>query len=187
MFMPSFASRALGALAALAIPVLTACESVPVDVTDRSLKSIPVVHLATPGIRIEARDKSFTLTSGQQAYTPFEMDIWSADATPYLPANIVNGFGAAKTAGAKDVLVYVEGRAAPLYGVLVLSKVFNAASGPGTRSYQIAIPQDKIDAAYSGVTAVVYEDVLWKQVWNSGYTVDNRWHSWVLWLSATPI
>ncbi len=186
MALRSLATRGLGLLAAMAMLGLAACESIPVDITDKGMKSIPIVHVATPGIRIEARDGSFKLATGQ-ARTPFEMDIWSVDATPYVDANIVNGFGAAKTAGAKDVAVYVEGRVQPLYGVLVLSKVFNAAGGPGTRSYQIAIPQDKLDAAYAGVTAVVFEDVLWKQIWDTGYTVDNRWRTWILWLSATPI
>ena len=186
MAVRSLASRGFGILAAALMLGLAACESVPVDITDRGMKSIPIVHVATPGVRIEARDGSFTLTTGQ-ARTPYEMDIWSVDQTPYVDANIINGFGAAKTAGAKDVAVYIEGRAQPLYGVLVLSKVYNAASGPGTRSYQIAIPQDKLDAAYAGVTAVVFEDVLWKQVWSSGYSQDNRWRTWILWLSATPI
>ena len=186
MAVRSLATRGFGILAALAMLGLAACESVPVEITDKSLKSIPIVHVATPGVRIEARDGSFTLTTGQ-ARTPFAIDIWSGDGMPYTDANIINGFGAAKAAGAKDVAVYIEGRAQPLYGVLVLSKVFNAASGPGTRSYQIAIPQDKIDAAYAGVTAVVFEDVLWKQVWSSGYAVDSQWRTWILWLSATPI
>lgn len=187
MLASAFLMRAKVAFAALFLVGLTACETIPVDITDKSLKSIPVVHLVTPGVRIEARDGSFKLVSGQQAYTPFEMDIWSQNSQPFSDNTILNGFSAAKPLGAKDVAVYIEGRSAPLYGVLILSKVYNAATGPGTRSYRIDIPQDKIDAAYSGVTAVVYEDVAFQQLWSTGGQQTHQFRSWILWLSSTPI
>lgn len=175
------------ALPVLGATLLAACSSPPQDVTDRRLKTIPLGYVADRNLTIRAVDGSFELKPGEQFSSPFQSDVWSR----YLPQlrndRIVESFGVGLERGGRRVMVEVAGHDKPLYGVLVLSQVFGAAEGPGTRSYQITVPADKIAAAYAGRTAVAFEDVKWVQRWDSGRRLNNQWRTWILWLSMTPL
>ena len=174
----------------LAAFTATACVTSPprpIDITDYSLKAISIGMLVNEDVTITAADKSFVLQPGAQFTSPFQANIW-APAPPELnDKNIVEGFQRARQAGGRDVMVSVKGRTKPLYGVLVLSNVYSAVTGPASRSYQIVIPEDKIDAAYAGRTSVVYENGAYQQRFNTGYTSNGQWRTWILWLSATPL
>lgn len=174
------------AIAGAVMLAVGGCASGVVDMTNRTPLRVPVGTVTNPDIRIVANDGSFTLTGGQQFVPPFYVDLWSSSAA-YQDKNIIEGFSAARAAGAKNVKVYVSGRNQPLNGVLALSTVWSSATGPGTRSYQISIPKDKIDNAYAGNTSVVYEDVAYQQTFNTGQVNNYQFRSWVLWLSATPL
>lgn len=184
-----YKSRKKLAFAASAFLALAACAGGPppvYDTTNRAPVKVPVGTLTNADMRIVATDGSFTINGGQQFSPSFYVDLWSS-STAFQDANIIEGFRAARTAGAKDVKVYITGKSQPLYGVLALSTVWSAASGPGTRSYQISVPKDKIDNAYAGNTSVVYEDVAYKQTFSNGTANNYQFRSWVLWLSATPL
>jgi len=178
-------TRRLATVAMLA--TLAACSSTPDEITDRSLKSIPVGFVPDETLTIVAADGSFTLKGGEQFSSPFQANAWSPMSAALNPGQIVEGFDFARKAGARNVKVFVKGRDKPLYGVLLLSQVYNSAEGPGARSYQITIPADKIAAAYGGRTAVAYEDVQYTRRWDNGMTRKNQWRSWALWLSMTPL
>jgi hypothetical protein len=170
-----------------AAALLAACSSPPRDLTDRSLKSIPLGFVADRNLTIRAADGSFELKPGEQFASPFQSDIWTGNLPDLTEARIVEGFATGLARGGRRVTVHVEGRDKPLYGVLVLSQVYGAAEGPGARSYQITVPADKIAAAYAGRTAVAYENVKFTVRWDTGRKVSQQWRSWVLWLSMTPL
>lgn len=169
------------------LAAVAACSSPPRDVTNRSLKPIPIGYVADKNLTITAADGSFMLKPGEQFSSPFQGDVWTGNLPELLNDRIVEGFSVARARGARNVLVKVEGQDKPLYGVLMLSQVWAAAEGPGTRSYQITVPADKIQAAYAGRTAVAYENVKWKRRWDTGSVQENQWRSWILWLSMTPL
>jgi hypothetical protein len=175
------------ALPLVALSLLAACSSTPVEITDRSLKSIPLGFVADKTLTIKAADGSFELKPGEQFSSPFQADIWSRHLPDLSNDRIVEGFEVGLARGGRKVMVHVEGRDKPLYGVLVLSQVFGSAVGPGARSYRIAVPPDKIAAAYAGRTAVAYESVKFVRRWDTGRRSENQWRSWILWLSLTPL
>jgi hypothetical protein len=170
-----------------ALALLAACSSPPRDLTDRSLKPIPLGFVADKNLTIRAADGSFELKPGEQFSSPFQSDIWSVNLPELGDARIVEGFPTGLNRGGRKVMVTVDGRDKPLYGVLVLSPVYGAAEGPGARSYQITVPADKIAAAYAGRTAVAYENVKFTQRWDTGRQYNRHWRSWILWLSMTPL
>jgi hypothetical protein len=175
------------AVAMLAAFAVSACESPPRDITDYRLKPVSIGMLVNEDVTIVARDGSFTLQPGQQFSSPFQANIWTPHMPEFEDANIVEGFQRARQAGGKDVMVHVKGQAKPLYGVLVLSNIYSAVTGPASRSYQLVIPRDKIDAAYAGRTSVVYENGSFVQRYDTGYERNGNWRTWILWLSATPL
>lgn len=183
----SLTRRTFGGATLASLATLAACSSPPREITDRSLKPIPVGFVADRNLRIVAEDGSFELVGGQQFSTPFHSDVWGRPMPDLVDSRIVEGFAAARAAGARSVRVHVAGRAEPLHGVLVLSRVFGSAEGPGARSYQISVPADKIEAAYAGRTAVAFENVRYIRRWDSGQRSPAQWRSWVLWLSMTPL
>jgi ABC-type uncharacterized transport system auxiliary subunit len=164
-----------------------ACESMPVDITDYSLKPVSVGMLVNEDVTIKAVDGSFTLQPNAQFTSPFQANIWAPPPNELSDENIVEGFQRARELGGRDVMVQVKGQAKPLYGVLVLSSIYGAVTGPASRSYQITIPQDKIAAAYAGRTSVVYENGSYVERYDTGYSSNKFWRTWVLWLSATPL
>lgn len=181
--------RVAAIAAAMAVALgASGCESVR-DVTDYRLKRIMVGTLVNPDVTIAAKDGSFTIAGGSQFSPPFQADIWSTNnyRASLHDNNIVEGFTAGRAAGGKDVLVTVKGRERPLHGVLVLSQVYNSVSGPAARSYQIVIPQDKIDAAYAGRTSVAFENGVYNMTYSNGYSQPLAWRTWIIWLSATPL
>jgi hypothetical protein len=184
MFKRNVRAAAVAVLAAFAA---SACESPPRDITDYRLKPVSIGMLVNEDVTIVAKDGSFTLQPGQQFSSPFQANIWAPIPTELSDENIVEGFQRARQAGGKDVMVHVKGQAKPLYGVLVLSNIYSAVTGPASRSYQVVIPQDKITAAYAGRTSVVYENGTYTQRYDTGYQRNLNWRTWVLWLSATPL
>lgn len=187
--LPTALRRAPLAFAFCAALFLSACETPIVDVTDYTLHDVPFGVLVNQDVRIEAVDDSFTLVGGQRFDTPFKVDIWGRNtpSKPFYNNNIVEGYEAARQLGAKDVRVYVAGHDKPLYGVLLLSPVYNAAIGPAARSYRIQIPKDKIDTAYALNTAVVYENADWIKRWSDGDHKKINWRTWILWISGAPL
>lgn len=155
-----------------------------IENTDLTRVEIPRGTLENSNIRIVAEDGSFVLEGGQEFSTPFVSDLWDS----YLPTErLTENYDAALAAGAKPVKVYVGGRNTPLYGVLAFNNAVNASVGPGSRSYLVSIPADKISGAYSGNTTVSYEKVTYKRTWSNGGR-QNAWSfGWVLWLSATRL
>lgn len=182
--MQTFTRRALSLML---LATLAACSSSPRNITDKSLKPIPLGYVADKNLTITAADGSFELKAGQQFSSPFQADIWTSHLPQLADARIVEGFATGRASGGRNVMVKVAGQEQPLYGVLVLSPVYGAAEGPGARSYQITVPADKIQAAYAGRTAVAYENVKWQERWSNGAARDYHWRSWILWLSLTPL
>jgi hypothetical protein len=173
-------------LAIVAALSLAACSSVK-ETTNYRLVPVTRGMLVNTDVRIVAEDGSFTLVGGQEFDSPFQSDIWRGKSTAFDDANVLQSAAAGRARGGRNVLVYVAGHDKPLYGVLALSRVFASAYGPGSRSYMVSIPNDKILAAYSGSTAVAYENVDWKATFSNGTMQVFHWRGWVLWLSATPL
>lgn len=158
----------------------------PRDRTDYSMVPVKTGTLENKDIRIVAADNSFEFKGGQDFNVPFQSDIWNS--TKGLEAGkLVEQYDIALSLGAKKVLVYVQGREQPLYGVLVLSPIYAAAYGPGARSYLLSFPAEKIKSASNGNISVMYEKVSWRKSWIDGRTSDHNWFSWILWLSNSPL
>jgi hypothetical protein len=85
--------------------------------------------------------------------------------------------------GAKKVRVKVPYQSKELYGVLLLSKIYNGCSSAVTRSYQISIPESYVDKALNGKISVLYEYYT-----NCGVMplATTKGKTWVLWLSDVP-
>ena len=162
-------------LVLLALFIFNSC-----DVQD-TYSSVPYGKIITDGVEIAAEDGFFTLRSDEIWTPPIQNE--TAKYGMYDPgADMVNFY---KTAllymGAKKVRVKVPYQSRPLYGVLVLSKIYYLNSGNPvvTRSYQISIPKNYVDAAQNGKVSVLYESY---EVPNSEFMPK----TWVLWLSDIP-
>lgn len=138
---------------------------------------VPVGEITTPGITIKAEDNSFTLVSGREFTTPFHA---KRCGQAYTGRDLTEAFPDFIDIGAKRVIVKNPYTKKPLYGVMVfcslVDNIFNDTYGPGTRSYEVIVPQKNIEQAKGHKISVVYE------------TVPERggkyeWLSWVLWLS----
>ena len=127
--------------------------------------------VATEGVTVSAEDSSFVYETNKYFNTPFAVD-WC----PTLPIG-VDEYTKAEKKGAKRVRVKYPNLAEPLFGLLLFCKVPKSATGPGSRSYRIQVPDNYVQATDGGRISVVYEEVeaSSKQVVN-----------WVLWLSRTP-
>lgn len=155
--------------------------------TNRTVVPISGGVVANKDIRIVAEDRSFELVGGQRFSTPFSVNDWAPGTAAFTStANMISHYETSLTHGAQLVRVYQDGYEEPLYGVLVFNDAIAAAYGPASRSYMIKIPQDKLDAARSGVTAVAYEKMNWKATWSDGSSSNKYWYGWALWLSSYP-
>lgn len=146
-------------------------------------KTVPHGVVSGTGIRIEAADKRFVLESGKPFTPPIEVkpprEIEFADAE-------ITAYGN-KVAPHHRVVVYVPGREVPLFGKLMFLKVFRDFDGPASRSYQVQIPQNYIDAATGGRLSVVYETYASDETrWVDGINVPAKRVAWALWLSDRP-
>ena len=178
-----------GGLAALALVVAIVAgagsDSVPVRTTDFSPRPIAGGTLVNPDLTIFAEDGSFTLQGGQPFRTPFATSaMWSTNVTgPQLP----NVYAQARGWGARPVTIRQAGRP-DLYGLLLFNNAIPAAYGPGSQSYYVNIPQDKLDNARMGNITVAFEAMRYRDSWDSGY-VNNEadWYGWILWMSSAPL
>jgi len=130
--------------------------------------------LITPGTSIEAIDGSFRIESGQSFNTPFHSKDCGAWKGVLDAADYKTGIGC----GGKRVLVRAYGLSEPLYGVLMFLPLPPTATGPASRSYQLEIPQNYIEAAEGGKVSVVYE---------SAAAIDGSYIAWILWLSDSAL
>lgn len=186
-----FAARAVAPVVVLATClVLSGCDTVCDD-----CRSIATGTVANADIRIVAEDGSFTLNGGQIFQSPFQAKMIIPDADFGSPADyivgkgfgedddVVDAYNKALQDGAKKVRVYTSGNSTPLYGLLLLWPASSGAChGPGTISYLISIPPDKIAAARHGNISVAYETVNCK-------VGDDDWseYTWLLWMSNAPL
>lgn len=139
---------------------------------------VPVTTVATPGVRVVAKDGSFALEGGKPSPTPFEVDAgrhsYGGPQTSPDAFKFYNG-----VRGGRPVWVHVPSRAEPLHGVLCLfGPISTDARGPATRSYEIIVPPDRVAAASNGAVSVVWE--------NLDYD-DGNHRAWCLWLSDEPL
>jgi len=137
--------------------------------------------ILTEGVVITAEDGSFELVSGEVFETPFAcntagmgMHSASADMASFAQT-------ALEYMDARRVRVTVPSLDEPLYGVLVLSHIYRGSSGPATRSFQIQVPEQYVQAALGGRVSVVYERYKTSM---EGNTFEPK--SWVLWISDMP-
>ena len=164
------------------------------SLTNYTRKPIQYGELVNKDLRIESVGGAWTskwsVNGGEQFRTPFSV-YWWQDQGPSLNDSIITSkYQDAYEKGARAVMVHVEGRDQPLYGLIAFNDAVGAAFGPATQSYYVKIADDKIAQAYAGNITVSYEKMTYKGEWrnDSGYnSKDYKWYSWVLWLSKTPL
>jgi len=157
--------------------------------------AMPIEHgVIEEGLTIVAEDKSFEIKSGQRFRSPFQSNLWTygCDLSSINGKNVLNSSDKGLRCGGKKVHVFHGNNPEPLYGVLVLNSSIAAAKGPASRSYMIKVPDDKIEHAREGNTAVAFEIMKWdeSQRWShTGRTVTNEKtaYGWILWVSAYPL
>lgn len=145
--------------------------------------NVPFGVIKTEGVTIRDVNNRFVLESGVSWTPPFQ--------------NSTHGFGLHKAGasiaqlsdlaitkmGAKRVRVKVPYMEQELYGVLLLSKVYDGCTSAVTRSYQISIPESYVEKALDGRISVLYEyysDCETLRFYNANAK------TWVLWLSDIP-
>ncbi|MEI9986153.1 MAG: hypothetical protein WDN69_25045 [Aliidongia sp.] len=94
----------------------------------------------------------FRIVGGQSFTTPFSVGCTKLDAS-------ANGWQAALAAGAHRVAIYLPGHPRIYGGVLALCTIHKTASGPSSRSYQLVIPESKVQDAQDGLISSVAEQV----------------------------
>src|SRR5690606_36984945 len=116
--------------------------------------------------------------------TPFATSaLWNAT----IPANTLpNAYTSARQWGARPVVIRQAGRP-DLHGLLLFNNAIAASFGPGSQSYYLNIPQDKLDNARGGNTTVVYEMMRYNVTDEYGNATQRDWYSWILWMSSTPL
>jgi hypothetical protein len=129
---------------------------------------VPLGVVVTPDVEILAEDGSFKLVSGKSFIPPF----YTNDCL--TKANTSN-YARAEQMGARRVIVRVPGMDKPLHGILALCEVHPRATGPATRSYQIQVPAQYVEATAGGRVSVVYEITNYRD-----------FDAWQLWLSRVP-
>jgi len=184
-----------GFLALMILLIFNSCGSIgSID------KSVPYGKIITEGVEITAEDGSFTLRSNEVWTPPFQNDTEGTGLNS-AKTDMVGFYKDALEHGAKKVRVKVPYQTEPLYGVLLLGKVYSGVSLAVTRSYQISIPVSYVEAAQNGKVSVLYEyyDVKKKSpskilkyaaLGAAGALIkspdENNPKTWVLWLSDIP-
>lgn len=134
--------------------------------------SVPEGFLATEGVTISSLDGGWKVAGNTRFVTPF-----FAEQCPTLPTT--TNYADGERLGARRVWVSYPGLAQPLYGMLSLCKVFPEYKGAASRSYQIDVPKQYVDATDNGRISVVYEEYPWD-------ATGAKLPAWVLWLSRSP-
>ena len=188
MFLNNRITKGLASLVTVGVFMLLAAGSGPMyqDTTDYTKVDVKS-GIIESDIKIVAADGRFELKPGERFVPPFYSDLWLCQNLD--TRNILESFDAARNCGAIDVKVYVGDNPEPLYGLLALNRSIKAAFGPAARSYLIKVPQNKVNVARAGNTAVIFEYMTWKESWRSdtGYgSSTEKNYGWVLWISSVP-
>jgi hypothetical protein len=164
-------------LVIIASIILTSCGTVNYQLT-----TVPLGVITTEGVEIKAEDGAFTLKYGENWVPPYQNSTNIA-GLHYESAKMIEFYTSALNLGAKKVRVKVPYQSKELYGVLLLSKIYNGCSSAVTRSYQISIPESYVDKALNGKISVLYEYYT-----NCGVMplATTKGKTWVLWLSDVP-
>jgi len=110
--------------------------------------------IATPGVQIAADGGTpFRLVSGEPFRTPWSSSCWGTRTQPS-----VSKWKVALSEGARRVIVTVDGRQRPLYGVLQFCKVPTRDSSAAARSYRIRL-DPKILAQTAGQRMVLVGEI----------------------------
>lgn len=183
-FMKSRRWRGLLAAFAVVVAGLGAIGSASAPYMDTSPRAIETGTLVNRDVTILAEDGSFQLQGGAQFQTPFATSaLWGAT----IPANsLANAYTNARGWGARPVVIRQAGKP-DLHGLLLFNNAIGAAFGPGSQSYYLNLPQDKLDNARRGNTTVVYEMMRYNITEAEGPQRQKDWYSWILWMSSTPI
>ena len=144
-----------------------------------------------------AEDGSFEIAPGKSVTSPFTSVACPSEGT-------TKQYAAAEAFGARRVRVYVSQLEEPMYGILALCPIPPGTTGPVSRSYQIQIPQEYIDATTDGRASIVYEslpqcsntkcfgDMMARRgtsyvlASNAAYASGDNGFGWMLWLSRVP-
>ena len=169
-------------------------------------RDVPQGLINTRGVKIAAEDGSFLLKYGEAFTPPISSNLIWWDTNP-PKSDSFNLCSAMMGSSCAKVKVTVPGKKKPLYGYLNFSKMHPTATGPGSRSYLIEIPQRYIDEASGGRVSVVYEWVKATKYTTPSATRSrkmslfgamavkpapvrttrsNKQTGWVLWLSDAP-
>ena len=157
-------------------------------------KPITQGKLITPGCKIESASGDFVIESGKSFEPPFQnesFENWS-DGSPYWSISSYNEdlIGLVEEIqiyGARKVRVTVPEVKEKLYGLLWLGTVYETATGPASRSYQIQIPQSYVRAAMGGKVSVIYELVDFEYLdYEYETLVESSAPTWILWISDMP-
>jgi hypothetical protein len=133
--------------------------------------SVPDGVIATEAVTIASIDGSWKISSNTRFHPPF----YSNDC-PDTPTT--DNYAEGEGWGASRVMVWYPGFTEPLFGLLSLCKVSPYYKGAASRSYQIDVPKQYIDATDGGRISVVYEQYPW--------AAGRNLPAWILWLSRTP-
>lgn len=145
--------------------------------------AIPMGVIETEGVEITAEDGSFKLTSGE-VWTPPYQNSTAGSNFNTDQISVIESYRWAHERGAKKVRVKTPYLDKELYGLLLLSKVFEGCSGPATRSYQISVPRSYVQDALGGRISAVYE--YYGPCGPYAQLPAFEGKTWVLWLSDIP-
>ena len=192
MFKSIHTSIATIAMAALSV---SACESAP---SYNALGTTPITSgfFSTKGVTISADDGSFQLVGGQPFRPPFQSNMYCTQCAMYFldQVDLLDPNALLNIGGRRVTVSLADGQ--KLYGVLALNQVFNQLQvespalfqffGPSLRSYEINIPEARIQQALAGNSTVAYEVFAIVPAEYSATGQARNFRSWVLQLSRTP-
>lgn len=178
------------AVAALA-PACVAIPSVP------QTYSINTGFFANSGMVIESANGTWKLTGGESFTPPFESDMYCSTCSNAYSGQVelLDPDALIRAGGQRVTVSTADGTR--LNGILVLNRVFGQTQvggpgaykfyGPSLRSYELSIPQARIDQAKTGRIAVAYEVFAELPAAYNYSGQDLTYYSWVLMLSRTPL
>jgi len=218
-----------GLLLIIVLSVMAGCATTYYEET-RSFITYPVKYgeMVNSDVRIIAEDGSFTIEPRSEFLSPFQLDIYGYPTTTYFLSQYSECKGKCPPvnpwymgsvdlmdskvliqAGAKRVVLEIDGTEKKLHGLLMLNQTFDEKSEhsriflddglsylstteyvkhdgwkvykPSVRSYEIKIPQNRINEALQGRDSVAYEIFA-----ETGLTKSRSAYSWVLLLSKYP-
>lgn len=149
---------------------------------------VPYGIISTNGVEIIAEDNSFTLKNGEKWIPPFQTKI-AYDIVHFTNYDLTSAYKGALKYGAKKVMVTIPNEKESIYGILLLSKVFDNCTDSTTMHYNISISKKNIEEINSGKTAVLYESYTGCGLWYNRFkNKDHHFEGkpWILWLSKKP-